>query len=78
MSVAFELGFIIALPIVILGMAGKWLDQRNHTGYFIYLGIALAVLSTSIWMYARFAELIRKLEEAAQLKKSEQKEEDKK
>ncbi|TSC65342.1 MAG: hypothetical protein G01um101477_516 [Candidatus Doudnabacteria bacterium Gr01-1014_77] len=65
MSVAFELGFIIALPIVLLGLGGKWLDTKYGTGYYIYIGIALAIILTSFWMYSRFKAFIDKLKEAA-------------
>ncbi len=67
MGVAFELGFIIALPIVLFGLAGKWLDSRYHTWYFIYIGIALAIILTSTWMYSRFKAFIQKLKEAAKI-----------
>ncbi len=65
MTIAFELGFIIALPIVAMALAGKWLDDKYHAGYFIYIGIALAVVSSTIWLAARFKGLIDKLEKAA-------------
>jgi len=68
MGVAFELGFLIALPIVVLALLGKYLDQKNHTGYFIYIGIALAILTSSFTIYRRFAAMIQKLNDAAGLK----------
>lgn len=64
-SIAFELGFIIALPIVALALAGKWLDGKYHVGYFLYIGIALAVISSTAWLYARFKALLEKLSSAA-------------
>ncbi len=68
LSVAFELGFIIALPIVVLALFGKWLDQRQGTHYFVYIGIILAIISTSITIYRRFAAMIEKLNQAADIK----------
>ena len=54
-SIAFQLGFIIALPIVAFGFAGKWLDARSGTEpLFTLLGILLAIISTSLWMYSKF------------------------
>ncbi|MEK7075564.1 MAG: AtpZ/AtpI family protein [Patescibacteria group bacterium] len=67
MSVAFELGFIIALPIVLFGLGGKWLDTKYGTGYYIYIGIPLAIILTSFWMYSRFKAFIDKLKEAARI-----------
>ncbi len=63
-GIAFELGFIIALPIVILGLVGKWLDQKYASGYFVYLAIALAITITSIWIYGRFKFFLEKFEKA--------------
>ncbi|OGE79335.1 MAG: hypothetical protein A2751_05095 [Candidatus Doudnabacteria bacterium RIFCSPHIGHO2_01_FULL_46_14] len=59
-SIAFELGFIIALPIVALGFAGKWLDARSNTEpLFTLLGILLAIVSTSVWIYRKFKEYFK-------------------
>ncbi|OGE76438.1 MAG: hypothetical protein A3K06_01420 [Candidatus Doudnabacteria bacterium RIFCSPHIGHO2_01_52_17] len=52
---AFELGFIIALPVVAFGYFGKWLDQRSDTYPLLTLiGILAAIVSTSFWMYRKF------------------------
>lgn len=52
---AFELGFIIALPVVAFGYLGKWLDERSGTYPLLTLiGIATAIASTSFWMYRKF------------------------
>lgn len=60
-TLAFELGYIIALPIVALGLGGKWLDGRMDTApLFTLLGILLAITSTSIWIYRKFGEYFNK------------------
>ena len=54
-SIAFELGFIIALPIVGFGLLGKWLDARFGSEPMITLAaILLAITSTSVWIYRKF------------------------
>jgi LPXTG-motif cell wall-anchored protein len=59
-SLGFELGFIIALPLVGFGFLGKWLDQKFATDPWITLaGILFAILSTTIWLTRRFKKLIR-------------------
>ncbi len=68
MSVAFELGFLIALPIVAFALLGKWLDHKQGTGFYVYLGIILAIFVSSITVYRRFAALVDKLREAAGVK----------
>ena len=72
MSVAFEMGFIIALPIVVLGLGGKWLDQKHHTHIFVYLAIAVALATSVIWLYSRLSELVQKLNQAAEHKEKKQ------
>jgi cobalamin biosynthesis protein CobD/CbiB len=64
-GVAFEMGFIIALPIVLFGFAGKWLDAKYQTHFFVYIAIAVSLIFSGIWLYKRLAELARKLQEAA-------------
>ena len=56
-SIAFELGFIIALPVVAFGLGGKWLDARAGTKpLFTLAGILVAISSTSVWIYRKFKD----------------------
>lgn len=70
LGIAFELGFIIALPLILLGFAGKWLDHKYGKNFFVYIGIMLALISTSIWLWQRFKRIIRDFEDA--VKKAQQ------
>ncbi|HBH46795.1 MAG: hypothetical protein A2445_02385 [Candidatus Jacksonbacteria bacterium RIFOXYC2_FULL_44_29] len=66
-SLALELGFIIALPIVILGLTGKYLDTRLATGaVFKIVGMLLAITVTSLWISRRFAEIFRSMTQKSQ------------
>lgn len=59
-NLAFELGFIIALPLVGLALAGKWLDERFGTEPWLTLaGILLAIVATTIWLIKKFKEMIK-------------------
>ena len=62
LNLATELGFIIALPIVVLALGGKWLDHRMHntTPWFTLLGIVLAITSTTVWLTQRIKAIINK------------------
>src|SRR5687768_16738186 len=60
-SVAFELGFMIALPIALFAVLGKWLDNRFSTNYYILLGMALAIITSVFWVYKRLSPMIEKL-----------------
>ena len=56
-GIAFELGFIIALPVIFFGFFGKWLDQKTGTYPLLTLiGIFTAITFTSIWIYRKFRE----------------------
>lgn len=70
LGVAFEMGFIIALPIVIFGKIGRLLDTRYGKHYFLYIGIFVAIISSGLWLYGRFKDMIRRLNEAAEKNKN--------
>lgn len=60
-SIAFQLGFIIALPVIFFGYVGKWLDERAGTYPLLTLiGILTAIIFTSIWMYRKFRNYFEK------------------
>lgn len=58
---AWELGYIIAIPIVIFGLVGKWLDSKFHHSfpYLTLIGILLAIISTTYWMIQRLKKYIK-------------------
>ena len=59
-SIAFQLGFIIALPVVVFGFFGKWLDQKTGTYPLLTLvGIITAISFTSIWIYRKFRDYMK-------------------
>jgi len=65
LSVAFEMGFVIALPIVVLGYFAKRLDDQHHTHWFVYLAIVVALAISTTWLYQRLQELAKKLKDAS-------------
>ncbi|GAC1412694.1 MAG: hypothetical protein NVSMB66_2450 [Candidatus Doudnabacteria bacterium] len=69
LSVAFEMGLLIALPILLFALAGKWFDQKQHTHYYLFVGVGIAVLLTSFMIYKRFEIMVDKLRQAGDLKK---------
>lgn len=53
-----ELGFIIALPLVVFLLGGVWLDKKlSTTPLFIIIGILLAVAVSSIAIGKKIKEL---------------------
>ncbi|OGE81077.1 MAG: hypothetical protein A3H72_03235 [Candidatus Doudnabacteria bacterium RIFCSPLOWO2_02_FULL_48_8] len=60
-SLALEMGFIIALPLVAFGLLGKWLDAKwDSEPWMALVGILLAIVATTVWLIRRFRELISK------------------
>ena len=60
-NLAMELGFIIALPLLVFAFAGKWLDDRLalSTPWFTLLGMVIAITSTTIWLTKKLKEYIK-------------------
>ena len=59
-SLGFELGFIIALPLIGFGFVGKWLDNRLNTAPWLTLaGILFAIAATTVWLTRKFKALIK-------------------
>jgi len=60
-SIALELGFIIALPVIAFGYLGKWLDGKFGSYPALTLvGILTAIVFTSFWMYRKFKTYFNK------------------
>jgi hypothetical protein len=52
-NIAFEFGFMIALPLIGFGYLGKYLDARWGTHFLMLVGIVLALISSSVWFFKR-------------------------
>ena len=55
-----EFAIMIALPLIIFIYAGKWLDARQHTKYWVIVGI-LTALALSTFSIAKKINSIRVL-----------------
>ena len=54
LSLAWDLGYIIALPIVILGFGGAYADKHfTSSPLFLLIGIGLALTITAIGVYRK-------------------------
>lgn len=60
-NLAMEMGFVIALPLVLFALGGKWLDHKvgNQTPWFTLLGIVLAITATTVWLTKKLKEYIK-------------------
>ncbi len=58
MRIMGELIYLIALPVVLLALLGKWLDSRFSTSpRLLILGFVFAALISGIAVYRRAKEL---------------------
>lgn len=56
---AWSLGYIMALPAVLFGFGGAYLDKYFHTSPFILLiGLALALSISARGVYRRLKEIL--------------------
>jgi len=61
MGIAFEFGFVIAVPLISLGQLGKLLDAKHGTHYWVFIGIGLAIISSVTWFYKRIKIIAKNL-----------------
>lgn len=56
-----ELGFLIAIPLVLFALLGRLLDRRFDTSPWLLLsGIVISIAITSVIIYHKAANLIDK------------------
>lgn len=62
LNIAYELGYIIVLPIVILGVGGAYADKKFGTSpLFLLIGIVLSFILTSIAAYRKISDITKKI-----------------
>ena len=53
-SLAMELGYLIAIPLVVFALARRFLDRKLETSPWIFLaGICLAIVLTTYLVYRK-------------------------
>jgi len=58
-ALAFELGYIIAIPIVIFALIGRFADKAMDTSpIFILLGILLSLFITALLVWKKMKNLL--------------------
>ena len=56
-QISAEFGFVMALPLIGLGLLGKWMDSRYNSGLFLPLGIITSLIISSTWLYRIIKQL---------------------
>lgn len=58
-SLAFELGYIVAIPIVVLALAGRMIDKKlDSSPWFLLLGIIISIIVSTYWIYKKTSAII--------------------
>lgn len=61
LGLAWNLGYTIAVPIVVLALAGRWLDKKLETSpWFLLAGILISVAVSSWAVYKKTLDIIGK------------------
>lgn len=64
LGIAWELGYVIAIPIVVLGVGGRFLDKYFDTSPWLFLsGVIISITLTSIGLVWKFKKLIKSIEQ---------------
>ncbi len=62
LDVAYQLGYLIALPIVVLGFGGAWMDKKFLTSpLFLLIGITLSFTITTIGAFRKIKDITDKI-----------------
>jgi F0F1-type ATP synthase assembly protein I len=58
-SLAMELGYMIAIPIVAMALLGRFLDKKLETSpWFLLAGICVSILLTTYLVYKKTISVI--------------------
>jgi len=59
-GIGLELSYIIALPVIVFGLFGRWLDFKFGTEpIFVLVGVLTAIISTTIWINRKFKKYLK-------------------
>ena len=60
-ELATEFAFLIAVPLIGFLLLGKWLDAKYHQKFFVFIGLFLALATSSIAIGKRINRIRRDL-----------------
>ncbi|MFH1193472.1 MAG: AtpZ/AtpI family protein [bacterium] len=59
LSLLGQLGYVIAIPLVILALGGRFIDKKYGTSpWFLIAGMFLALIISTFWVYKKTAEIM--------------------
>lgn len=75
LGLAWELGYAIALPLIVLAVGGRLLDKAlDATPLFMLIGVVLSMFITSWMIYKKLAHLLHYEDKVVTENKTEEQE----
>ncbi|PIS41047.1 MAG: hypothetical protein COT26_00065 [Candidatus Kerfeldbacteria bacterium CG08_land_8_20_14_0_20_43_14] len=66
LGLAWELGYVIAIPIVVFGLLGRFLDKKFHSSPWLLLaGIIVSIAISSFGLVSKFKKMLKKIEDTS-------------
>ena len=63
LSLAGQLGYTIAIPLVILALVGRFFDEKYKTSpWLLLVGILISLVITSIWIYKESITIMKDMD----------------
>ena len=65
-SLAWDLGWMITIPILLFGVGGAILDRRLHSSpWLLLLGFAISLSLTSFFIYFKITKVLKEINQSA-------------
>lgn len=62
-SLAFQLGYTVTIPLVILALVGRFLDKKfNSSPLFLLVGIVLSMIISSAALFIKMKKITAKID----------------
>jgi hypothetical protein len=58
LGITGEFAYLIGVPLVVGILAGKWLDEKYSTHFFVIIGILLALAVSSFGIYRAIVRIL--------------------
>lgn len=74
LTIVGQIGFTIAIPIVILALTGRYFDERLGTSpWFLISAVVLSLIISSIILYSRVLKTLQAMDEVGKNNQSKNK-----
>jgi len=65
-SLAWDLGWMIAIPIILFGVGGAIMDKKLHSSpWLLLLGFAISLSLTSFFIYFKITKVLNEIDQSA-------------